>query len=78
MFLLIGGLLGGLLFLAGQLVLLLRSIRAADYIYAVFLLTILLSLLTENLISRHTGVVLYAFFNALFYLHLCNARNEKI
>lgn len=78
MFLLIGGLLGGLLFLAGQLILLLRSIRAADYIYAVFLLTILLSLLTENLISRHTGVVLYAFFNALFYLHLCNARDEKI
>lgn len=78
MFLLIGGFLGGLLFLASQLILLLRSMRAADYIYAVFLLTILLSLLTENLISRHAGVVLYAFFNALFYLHLCTIRDEKI
>jgi O-antigen ligase len=78
MFLLIGGCLGGLLFLVSQLILLLRSIRAADYIYTVFLITILLSLLTENLISRHTGVVLYAFFNALFYLHLFNARDEKI
>jgi O-antigen ligase len=78
MFSLIGGCLGGLLFLVGQLILLLRSVRAADYIYAVFLVAILLSLLTENLMSRHTGVVLYAFFNALFYLHLCNARDEKI
>jgi O-antigen ligase len=78
MFLLIGGCVGALLFLVSQLILLLRSVRAGDYIYAVFLLTILLSLLTENLISRHTGVVLYAFFNALFYLHLCNARDEKI
>lgn len=78
MFLLMGGCLGGMLFLVSQLILLLRSVRAADYIYTVFLITILLSLLTENLISRHTGVVLYAFFNALFYLHLRNVRDEKI
>lgn len=78
MFLLMGGCLGALLFLVSQLTLLLRSVRAADYIYAVFLITILLSLLTENLLSRHTGVVLYAFFNALFYLHLRNVRDEKI
>lgn len=78
MFLLIGGVLGGLLFLVSQLVLLLRSIRASNYIYTVFLITILLSLLTENLISRHAGGVLYAFFNALFYLHLCNTQDEKI
>jgi len=78
MFLLIGGVFGGLLFLVSQVILLLRSMRASDYIYAVFLITILFSLSTENLISRHTGVVLYAFFNALFYLHLCNTRDEKI
>lgn len=78
MFLLIGGVVSGLLFLVSQITLLFRSIRASDYIYAVFLLTILLSLLTENLISRHAGVVLYAFFNALFYLHLCDTRDEKV
>ncbi|WP_331968109.1 O-antigen ligase family protein [Ohtaekwangia sp.] len=72
------GILGSVLFLTGCFTFVVSSIRAADYIYAVFLLIILVGLLTENLLSRHAGVVLYSFFNAMFFIHLHNRKNEKI
>jgi O-antigen ligase len=78
MMMLTGGIFGLLVFLGGQFIFLFSSIRAADYIYTAFLLIILLALLTENLISRHAGVVLYSFFNALFFIHLHHRKNEKI
>ncbi|WP_333820788.1 O-antigen ligase family protein [Ohtaekwangia sp.] len=78
MLLISGGLLGIIFFLAAYSTYIISSIRAADYIYTVFLITILLGLLTENLLSRHAGVVLYSFFNALFFIHLHNRKNEKI
>ncbi len=38
-----------------------------DYLYLSFLLIFILGFLSENLIQRHWGIVLFAFFNSLFY-----------
>ncbi len=78
MILLCSGVFGLLSFFIMHSVLFFSSIKASDYIYTVFLIILLVSLLTENLISRHTGSILYSFFNALFFIHLLIQKNEKI
>ena len=60
------GAIGFLLFIGGILLPLVYSIRRKKYIYAFFLLIIVLNSLTESILEVQAGVIFYAFFNSFF------------
>jgi O-antigen ligase len=70
MIMLTAGIVGLLLIVYYYSALFLKAFRQAHYIYILFLFVILLVLLTENFISRHKGVILYAYFNTLLFFSL--------
>ncbi len=60
------GIAGLVLFIVYSGVLLRRAWRARDSAHLAFLIFLLLCMMTENLLARQWGVVLFACFNALF------------
>jgi O-antigen ligase len=46
------------------------SILKKDAFYLCFLITIALILITENFLSRHKGLILYSFFNSIYFFSL--------
>jgi hypothetical protein len=78
MILLTIGIFGLLAFIAWHGGLMHAAFKRKDYLYLSFLIIMLLAMLTENFISRHRGVILYAWFNALFFTNLQLKRNEKV
>ncbi len=68
MFALTGGAVVLLLFMLSQFVLFYSAVRFKDVTYALFLVTIVVVMLTENILNRQKGVLLFGFFNTLFYL----------
>ncbi len=77
MILLVSGVVGLLIFITCHFWFLLSAIRARDYIFLTFLLTVLLILMTENFITRHKGIVFYAFFNSLFLINTYQNSDRK-
>lgn len=66
------GLVGLLVFLASLLVPYFASKRNRTYLYTVFMVILLLSMLPENTIETQAGVMWFAFFNSLFIFALGN------
>ena len=60
------GLLGFIILLLSFFYPMLVSFRLKNYLYALFLLTIILNLLVESMLETQAGVIFYAFFNSLF------------
>ena len=71
------GLIGLLVFLASLLVPYFASKRNRTYLYTVFLVILLLSMLPEDTIETQAGVMWFAFFNSLFIFALGN-REENL
>src|SRR5690606_12327127 len=44
-----------------------KIIRTKDWLYAFFLSTVALNLLVESMLEKQSGIVFFAFFNALFF-----------
>lgn len=73
--------LGGLGFLSLLLSLLLpliSAIRKHNFIYGFFLVTIIIYLLADSFLEVQAGVVIYAFFNALFCFHSKKVKTQII
>ncbi|MDY7396188.1 O-antigen ligase family protein [Aureibaculum sp. 2210JD6-5] len=64
--LLTAGVLGLLLFLISFTLSIYISFKDANLLYILFSFFILFSLFTENVLSRHDGILFYSFFNAIF------------
>lgn len=73
------GILGALLFAATLIYPFLRSFQCNSYLYALFLLIFILSILTESMLNRQKGVFFYAFFNAFLCFQYSNQlrRDDK-
>lgn len=69
-FLLAFGVLGLLVFLLSTSTVLLMAYRFKDLFFLVFILLILLSFSTENILNNNKGVMFYSFFNSLFVARL--------
>jgi O-antigen ligase len=65
-FLLSSGVIGLLLFLISLLFPLYLAYRSSNYLYILFSLLIIITLLTENVLNRHDGIIFYSFFNSIF------------
>lgn len=63
---LISGIVGMLLFIAYMVFLQIFSFRTHDYLYFFFIITVSVTAVTENFLSRNKGVVLFALMHALF------------
>lgn len=62
-----GGLVGLLILLAVFFIPLYWSIRNKNYTYCYFIILIIISSFTENILNRHFGIVFYAMFNSIFF-----------
>jgi O-antigen ligase len=71
------GFLGFLFFLAFLLIPLFMALRQGEYLYAVFLVFIMLAMLTEDFFSRNQGISLFAFFNSLFAMQILQREKPK-
>jgi len=71
------GLVGLLVFLASLLVPYLASKRNRTYLYTVFLVILLLSMLPEDTIETQAGVMWFAMFNSLFIFALGNKEEDS-
>ncbi|PID69565.1 MAG: hypothetical protein CR989_00955 [Flavobacteriales bacterium] len=60
------GIIGLLLFIVSLSVSIYVAYSNSNWLYLLFSLLIFFSLLTENVLSRHDGVLFYSFFNAIF------------
>ena len=60
------GILGLLLFLVSLGLSVYISFKTTHLLYMLFSIFVILSLLTENVLSRHDGILFYSFFNAIF------------
>ncbi len=65
-FLLSSGIIGLLVFLISIFLPIYLSVQSSNYLYLLFSLLLITSFLTENVLNRHDGVLLYSFFNAIF------------
>lgn len=63
------GLLGLLFFLYNLFILLKLSIKKNDNLFISLNLFLIICFFTENILSRHDGVVFYSFFTAIFYFN---------
>ncbi|MFD2529541.1 O-antigen ligase family protein [Polaribacter marinaquae] len=63
------GLLGLLFFLYNLLILLKLSIRNKDNLFFALNMFLIICFFTENILSRHDGVIFYSFFTAIFYFN---------
>lgn len=61
------GLLGFILIMFSFALFFRRAFLVQDYSYIYFLIFFLICFLTENIINRNTGIVLFSIFNSLFY-----------
>lgn len=61
------GLLGFIIIIYSYVIFFKRALLVEDYAYFYFLIFFLICFLTENIINRNTGIVLFAIFNSLFY-----------
>lgn len=64
--LLTAGVLGLLLFMGSLSLSIYLAYKRGQWLYLLFSILILFSLLTENVLSRHDGILFYSFFNAIF------------
>ncbi len=73
------GLVGGLLLVTSLFFPLFMSLKHNNYLYALFLFTLIVSLVTESMLDRQKGIFFYAFFNAFLCFQYSNrwSRNEK-
>lgn len=62
-----GGIIGLLILLAVFFVPLYWSIKNENYTYCYFIILIIISSFTENVLNRHFGIVFYAMFNSIFF-----------
>src|SRR5690606_7243974 len=44
-----------------------KIIRTKDWLYAFFLCSMVLNLLVESMLEKQSGIIYFAFFNALFF-----------
>lgn len=51
------------------------SISERNFLYAVFLIIVIVACFTENILNRHVGIVFFSFFNSFFFFLESN-RNE--
>ncbi len=65
-FLLSSGIIGLAFFIMSILFPIVLVYKSENYIYALFSILIMVSLLTENVLSRHDGILFYSFFNSIF------------
>lgn len=65
-FLLSSGIIGLFLFIISLVLPLYISYRTSNHLYLLFSFLIIISLFTENVLSRHDGILFYSFFNAIF------------
>jgi hypothetical protein len=61
------GPLGFSLILISYFIFLKRALRNKDMMYFFFLVFFIISFLTENILSRNTGIMIFVIFNSLFY-----------
>lgn len=65
-FLLSSGLVGLFLFLISLFLPVYISYQTSNYLYLLLSLLLIISLFTENILSRHDGILFYSFFNSIF------------
>jgi len=61
------GLIGGLILIGSLILPLYFSFLKKHYLYAFFILLFAFNILTESMLETQSGIVFYAFFNALFF-----------
>jgi len=68
------GMVGFLLFLVSLLWPLIVALKAKDLVYVLFMVLMILSMLTECILQRQAGVVLFAFFNSLLAIKMLKVK----
>ena len=61
------GLVGSIFLIFFTLGMLILSLFEKDYLYALFLIIIILNFMTESMLETQSGVVFFSFFNTLFF-----------
>lgn len=74
--LLASGIIGLVFFIASLLFTIYLALKNKDGVYLSFAILIFMCLLTENILSRHDGILFYSFFNAIFAFKIAY-KNEK-
>jgi hypothetical protein len=54
------------------------SLRQKDFMYALFLVIMILNFMTESVLETQSGVIFFAFFNTIFFFKWFNKKNLAI
>ena len=71
------GIVGLIVFLLVLLVPFYLSIREKKYLYTLFLAIMIFSFVTESVLQRQKGIMVYSFFNAVFAFNLLSEKKDR-
>ena len=68
------GIFGFLLLVFFTFGMLYASLKQKDFVYALFLVIMILNFMTESILERQSGVIFFAFFNTIFFFQWFNKK----
>ena len=72
------GVFGFLLLMFFTFGMLYASLKQKNFIYALFLVVMILNFMTESILETQSGVIFFAFFNTIFFFKWFNKKNLAI